>query len=38
MQSYSPALYAAGLTCLVAAVAIFLLERPATAAVPARAT
>ncbi|MFL6678263.1 MAG: MFS transporter, partial [Burkholderiaceae bacterium] len=38
MQSYSPALYAAGVTCLVAAVAIFLLERPSTAPVPARAT
>jgi predicted MFS family arabinose efflux permease len=28
MQSYTPALYAAGLTCIVAAVAIFLLRRP----------
>jgi MFS family permease len=28
LQSYSPALYAAGLTCLVAAVAIFLIKRP----------
>jgi len=31
MQSYSPALYAAGITCLVAAVSIFLLKRPASA-------
>src|SRR6516225_5430692 len=37
MQSYSPALYAAGITCIVAAVAIFLLERPTPAPVPARA-
>jgi len=28
MQSYSPALYAAGLTCILAAVAIFLIKRP----------
>ena len=28
MQSYSPALYAAGVACLIAAVAIFLLRRP----------
>jgi sugar phosphate permease len=28
MQSYSPALYAAGATCIVAAVSIFLLKRP----------
>jgi hypothetical protein len=28
MQSYSPALYAAGVTCLVAALAIFLVKRP----------
>jgi len=34
----SPALYAAGITCLLAAVAIFLLQRPPTAPVPARAT
>ncbi len=33
MQSYSPALYAAGATCMIAAVAIFLIKRPA----PARA-
>ena len=33
MQSYTPALYAAGLTCIVAAVAIFLIRRP----VPAKA-
>ena len=31
MQSYSPALYAAGITCIVAAVAIFLVKRPAPA-------
>ena len=31
MQSYSPALYAAGFTCIVAAVAIFLVKRPAPA-------
>jgi hypothetical protein len=31
MQSYSPALYAAGATCIVAAVAIFLIRRPAPA-------
>ena len=29
LQSYSPALYAAGATCIVAAVAVFLLRRPA---------
>jgi sugar phosphate permease len=34
MQSYSPALYAAGATCIVAAAAIFLIRRPA----PARTT
>jgi len=34
MQSYNPALYAAGATCIVAAVAIFLIRRPA----PARTT
>jgi hypothetical protein len=28
MQSYSPALYAAGLACIVAALAIFLVKRP----------
>ena len=28
MLSYSPALYAAGLTCIVAAVAIFLVKKP----------
>jgi len=28
MQSYSPALYAAGATCILAAVAIFLIRRP----------
>ena len=38
MQSYSPALYTAGATCIVAAVAIFLLKRPAPAPVPLRAT
>jgi len=38
MQSYSPALYTAGATCIVAAVAIFLLKRPALAPVPLRAT
>ncbi len=31
MQSYSPALYAAGVTCIVAAVSIFLLRRPPSA-------
>jgi sugar phosphate permease len=34
MQSYSPALYAAGATCIVAAAAIFLIRRPT----PARTT
>jgi len=31
MQSYSPALYAAGITCIVAALAIFLVKRPPSA-------
>jgi MFS family permease len=31
MQSYSPALYAAGIACIVAAVAIFLVKKPAAA-------
>ena len=31
MQSYSPALYVAGATCIVAAVSIFLIRRPAPA-------
>ena len=31
MLSYTPALYAAGVACMVAAVAIFLVKRPMTA-------
>jgi hypothetical protein len=38
MLTYSPALYAAGLACLVAAVSIFLVRRPADSAVPVQRT
>jgi predicted MFS family arabinose efflux permease len=37
LLSYSPAIYAAGVACMIAAVAIFLIRRPReTAIVPAR--
>jgi MFS family permease len=36
MLTYSPALYAAGLACLVAAVSIFLIRRPGTARLAVR--
>jgi len=36
MLTYSPALYAAGMACLIAAVSIFLLPKPAASAAPMR--
>jgi hypothetical protein len=36
MLTYSPAIYAAGMACLIAAVSIFLLRKPGISAVPVR--